>query len=57
MASKDVGDRNRDVLRARLRAAYAVNDWLAIGGQLATGDPDDPHSTILRCPGSKTIYK
>jgi len=40
-----VRDRDRGVLRARLRAAYAVNDWLAVGGQLATGDPDDPNST------------
>lgn len=40
-----VRDRGRGVLRARLRAAYAVNDWLAVGGQLATGDPDDPNST------------
>lgn len=35
------------MLRARLRAAYAVNDWLTIGGQLATGDPDDPNSTDM----------
>lgn len=40
-------DRDRGVLRARLRAAYAVNDWLTVGGQLATGDPDDPNSTDM----------
>lgn len=40
-----VRDRDRGVLRARLRAAYALNDWLTVGGQLATGDPDDPNST------------
>lgn len=44
---KGVRDRNRGVLRARLRAAYALNDWLTIGGQLATGDPDDPNSTDI----------
>lgn len=38
-------DRSRSVLRARLRASYAVNDRLAIGAELATGDPDDPNST------------
>ncbi|WP_447728630.1 putative porin [Sphingomonas koreensis] len=38
-------DRSRSVLRARLRASYAVSDGLAIGAQLATGDPDDPNST------------
>lgn len=38
-------DRSRSVLRARLRAGYAVNDRLTIGTQLATGDPDDPNST------------
>lgn len=40
-----VRDRDRGVLRARLRAAYAVNRWLTIGGQLGTGDNDDPNST------------
>ncbi|MBA4757854.1 putative porin [Sphingosinicella sp.] len=40
-------DRDRGVLRARLRAAYAVNDWLTVGGQLATGDPDDPNSADM----------
>lgn len=40
-------DRDRGVLRARLRAAYRLNDWLTIGGQLATGDPDDPNSTDM----------
>lgn len=38
-------DRSRSVLRARLRASYAVSDSLTIGAQLATGDPDDPNST------------
>ncbi|WP_343518488.1 putative porin [Sphingomonas sp.] len=38
-------DRSRSVLRARLRASYAINDKLAIGTQIATGDPDDPNST------------
>lgn len=38
-------DRSRSVLRARLRASYAVADKLSIGTQIATGDPDDPNST------------
>ncbi|MCW4460712.1 putative porin [Sphingomonas sp. BT-65] len=38
-------DRSRSVLRARLRASYAVTEKLAIGTQIATGDPDDPNST------------
>lgn len=38
-------DRSRSVLRARVRASYAVNDRISIGAQLATGDPDDPNST------------
>lgn len=33
------------MLRARLRAAYAMTNWLTVGGQLATGDSDDPNST------------
>lgn len=48
---KGVRNRDRGVLRARLRAAYAVNDWLAVGGQLATGDPDDPNSTDITLSG------
>ena len=37
-------DRGRGVIRARVQAAYAVNDWLTAGGQIVTGDPDDPNS-------------
>ena len=44
---EDARDRGRGVLRARVRAAYAVNDWLSVGGQLATGDPDDPNSADI----------
>lgn len=40
-------DRDRGVLRARLRAAYALNTWLTLGGQIATGDNDDPNSTDI----------
>jgi hypothetical protein len=41
----DASDWDRGVLRARLGANYVVNDWLTVGGRLATGDPDDPNST------------
>lgn len=41
----DARDWDRGVLRARLGAIYVVNDWLTVGGRLATGDPDDPNST------------
>ena len=41
----DAQDWDRGVLRARLGANYAVNDWLTVGGRLATGDPDDPNSS------------
>lgn len=41
----DARDWDRGVLRARFRASYAVNDWLTVGGELATGDADDPNST------------
>lgn len=40
----DAPNRSRSVLRARLRASYAVNDVITVGGQLATGDPDDPNT-------------
>ena len=38
-------DRSRGVIRGRLRASYALADWLSVGGQLVTGDPDDPESS------------
>lgn len=41
----DAQDWGRGVLRARLRASYSVADWFTVGGQIATGDPDDPNST------------
>ena len=44
---RDGPNRTREVLRARLRASYSVNDWLAVGGQIATGDPDDPNSSDI----------
>lgn len=40
-----VRDRTRGVMRGRLRATYALNDWLSAGGQLVTGDDEDPNST------------
>ena len=43
----DARNRDRSVLRARVRAVYAVNDWLSVGGQVATGDNDDPNSTDI----------
>jgi hypothetical protein len=41
----DARDWVRGVLRARLGANYIVNDWLTVGGRLATGDSDDPNSS------------
>lgn len=43
----DARDRGRVALRARLRGNYRFTDFLTVGGQLATGDPDDPNSTDL----------
>ena len=42
---RDARNRSRFALRARLRGSYAVTDWLTAGGQLTTGDPDDPNSS------------
>lgn len=41
---RDAATRNRWVARARVRASYAISDWLAAGGQVVTGDPDDPNT-------------
>lgn len=35
-------------VRGRLGATFAVNDWITLGGRLATGDPDDPNSTDVQ---------
>lgn len=45
VGDRDARDRGRGVLRARLRGSYDVNDWLTVGTQIATGDPDDPNSS------------
>jgi Putative porin len=42
---RDARNRDRAALRARLRASYAIADWIEIGGEIATGDPDDPNSS------------
>lgn len=48
---RDARGRDRLVMRGRLRAAYKINDWLTIGGQLSTGDPNDPNSTDVTLTG------
>lgn len=45
VSDSDARNRSRSVLRARLRASYAVTPSISVGAQLATGDPDDPNST------------
>lgn len=47
----DARDRGRGAVRARLEAAYAVNDWLTAGGRIVTGDPDDPNSADISVSG------
>ena len=44
LSAENARDRGRGVIRARVQASYAVNDWLTAGGQVVTGDPDDPNS-------------
>lgn len=40
----DARNRDRGVVRARLRANYAVSDHIMAGAQLSTGDDDDPNT-------------
>lgn len=47
----DARSRTRSVLRARLRATYAIDHHFAVGGQVTTGDPDDPNSTDITLTG------
>lgn len=51
VSDADARDRSRSVLRARLRATYQITKHLSVGGQLATGDPDDPNSTDITLTG------
>ena len=46
-SDRDAQSRTRSVMRARLRASYAVNDKVTVGAQISTGDPDDPNTTDL----------
>lgn len=48
---RDARNRDRGVVRARLRALYALNETLAVGGQIATGDANDPNSTDITLSG------
>lgn len=47
----DARSRTRSVLRARLRATYAIDSHFSVGGQVTTGDPDDPNSTDITLTG------
>lgn len=40
----DARGRDRGVVRARLRANYAISDHISAGAQLSTGDDDDPNT-------------
>lgn len=50
-SDNDARSRTRSVLRARLRATYQITKSLSVGGQIATGDPDDPNSTDITLTG------
>lgn len=50
-SDRDMRDRARTVLRVRLRASYAISSTFTAGGQIATGDPDDPNSTDVTLGG------
>jgi hypothetical protein len=51
VSDRSARDRARTVLRARLRATYAISDHISVGAQVATGDPDDPNSTDITLSG------
>lgn len=40
----DARNRDRGIVRARLRGTYAISEKFAAGAQLSTGDPDDPNT-------------
>lgn len=48
---EDARDRNRAVMRARLRARYAVSDKIKVGAEIVTGDADDPNSDYFTVSG------
>jgi len=41
----DMRDRTRTVIRARMRASYAMNEHVLVGAQLTSGDANDPNTT------------
>jgi hypothetical protein len=41
-------DRESAQVRARLGATYRINETVALGGRLVTGDPDDPNSSDVQ---------
>lgn len=43
-SDNDAPVRNRGVMRARLRAEYAVNSAISVGAELSTGSRDDPNT-------------
>ncbi|KKC27403.1 hypothetical protein WP12_03180 [Sphingomonas sp. SRS2] len=51
VSDADTRTRTRSVLRARLRATYQIDKHFSVGGQLTTGDPDDPNSTDVTLTG------
>ena len=40
----DAAARNRGAMRGRLRAEYALSNFLAVGAEISTGDSNDPNS-------------
>lgn len=44
----DARDRTSGQIRARLGAAYTINDRVTVGGRVVTGDNDDPNSTDVQ---------
>lgn len=50
-ATNDAPWRDRTVIRARLRAQYALTPDILLGAQIATGNPDDPNSTDVTLGG------
>jgi hypothetical protein len=43
-STEDTEQRNRGVIRARLRAGYTASDRLHVGAMLSTGDPANPRT-------------
>lgn len=56
-SDEDARDRDRGAFRARVRPIYSFNKLLAVGGEVTTGDIDDPNSADTTLGGYNNDFE